>query len=135
MASDVFHDRSAGALARLGSPKTVLLETRRRDGTWVPTPVSLVIDAGRAYFRTYDASGKYKRLRNFPQVRLARCTFRGRPLGPAVDARAVRLGSAGAEHARSLLAARFPVLHGKIVPWVHRRKGWSTVHYELIFGS
>ena len=96
MAIDVFHDRSAGALARLGSPKTVLLETRRRDGTWVPTPVSLVIDAGRAYFRTYDASGKYKRLRNFPQVRLARTEIpatrvpslqimkqRSRPLAPS----------------------------------------------------
>jgi hypothetical protein len=49
-----------GALAALGKTRAVLLETRKRDGTWVKTAVSVVIDGGHAYFRTYDASGKYK---------------------------------------------------------------------------
>lgn len=61
---------AAGGLARLGNPKTVILETRKRDGTWVATPLSLVLDGDHAYFRTYDASGKYKRLRNYPEIRL-----------------------------------------------------------------
>jgi uncharacterized protein len=110
---------------------TVLLETRRRDGTFVATPVSLVVDGGRAYFRTYDAAGKAKRLRNFPEVRVAPSTLRGRPTGPAVDARARLLQGAEAEHARRVLARRFPVLHGVLVPWAHRLKGWTTLHYEL----
>lgn len=124
---------SSGTLGRLGNPKTVLLQTRKRDGTWVATPVSIVTEGDRAYFRTYDASGKYKRLRNFPEVRLAPSTMRGKPVGPAVEAAARRLDGADAEHARSLLAARFPFMHGKLVPWLHRRKGWATVHYELTF--
>jgi hypothetical protein len=38
--------------------RTILLETRKRDGTWVATPVSVVVDEdGRVYFRTYDAAG------------------------------------------------------------------------------
>ena len=111
---------------------TVVLETRRRDGTWVPSAVSLVADGPHLYFRTYDASGKAKRLRNFPDVRVAPSTLRGRPLGPAVTGRARLLHGEEAEHVRALLARRFPVLHGRLVPWMHRRKGWTTLHYELV---
>ena len=52
--------------------KTIRLETRKRDGTWVATPVSLVVRDGRLFFRTYKQSGKAKRLRNFSAVRVAR---------------------------------------------------------------
>jgi uncharacterized protein len=128
-------DEIARALDQLGTSKTVLLQTRKRDGSWVKTPVNLVIERDHGYFRTYDASGKYKRLRNFPQVQLALSTFLGKPLGPAVQGRTRRLDPGEAEHAASLLAARFPILHGKIVPWMHRRKGWETVHYEVTLGT
>jgi PPOX class probable F420-dependent enzyme len=114
------------------SAPSVLLETRRRDGTWVPTPVSLVTDGGRLYFRTYDASGKAKRLRNFPEVRVAPATMRGRPLGSARPGYARLLRGEEAQHVRELLARRFPLLHGRLVPWMHRRKGWTTLHYELV---
>src|ERR671938_24140 len=111
---------------------TALLESQRRDGTWVPTAVSVVAEGPHLYFRTYDASGKAKRLRNFPSVRVAPATLRGRPLPPAVRGHARLLQGEGAEHARALLARRFPVLHGRLVPWMHRRKGWTTLHYELV---
>jgi PPOX class probable F420-dependent enzyme len=135
MSSHGVHEGPAAALDQLRDVKTVQLQTRKRDGTWVPTPVSLVIEGDRAYFRTYDASGKYRRLRNFPQVRLAASTFRGKPTGPVVEGRVRVLDGAEAEHARELLAARFPLLHGKMVPWMHRRRGWATVHYEVTFGG
>jgi PPOX class probable F420-dependent enzyme len=111
--------------------RTVLLETRRRDGTWVATPVSLVVDDGRAFFRSYDASGKAKRLRADPDVRFAPSTLRGKPTGPARAGRARLLTGDEAEHARRLLAAKYPWLHGRMVPRMHRRKGWTTLHYEL----
>lgn len=134
MGSDAASTPGAPAAA-LGTAKTVLLQTRKRDGGWVPTPVSVVVADERAYFRTWDTSGKCKRLRNFDQVRLAPSTLRGRPTGPAVEGTARRLDGAEAERARSLLVSRFPVMHGRLVPWVHRRKGWATVHYEVTFGS
>jgi uncharacterized protein len=111
--------------------KTVLLETRRRDGRWVGTPVSLVTDGTRAYFRTYDAAGKAKRLRNFPDVRVSPSDLRGRRRGPSTDARARLLEGPEAEQASRLLARRYPVLHGWLVPWTHRLRGWTTLHYEL----
>jgi PPOX class probable F420-dependent enzyme len=119
------------SLARFERQKTILLETRKRDGSWVATPVSLAVDAGRAYFRTYHTAGKHKRLRNFSDVRVAPCTVRGTATGPAVAATARLLGGDEAEHARSVLARRYRVMHGLIVPFMHRRKGWQTVHYEL----
>lgn len=131
MASEGEGDTVAQELARLGHGKAVVLETRKRDGSWVATPVSLVVEGDRGFFRTYDASGKFKRLRNFPDVRLAPSTYRGKAKGPTVEGRARLLSGGEAEHARSLLAARYPWVHGRIVPWMHRRKGWTTEHYEL----
>jgi hypothetical protein len=118
-------------LDTLGRQRTVLLETRKRDGTWVGTPVSIVVADGRAFFRTYDAAGKAKRLRNFPEVRVAPSTLRGRPTGASVAGTARLLDDDEAVRARELLAAKYPWLHGRMVPAVHRRKGWRTLHYEL----
>jgi PPOX class probable F420-dependent enzyme len=119
------------ALDTLGGQKTVLLETRKRDGTWVGTPVSIVVAGGRAFFRTYEASGKAKRLRNFPEVKVAPSTMRGRATGPSVTGRARLLDDDEAIRVRALLAAKYPWLQGRMVPAMHRRKGWRTLHYEL----
>lgn len=118
-------------LETLGRQRAVVLETRKRDGTWVATPVSIVVDGGRAFFRTYDAAGKAKRLRNFPAVRVAPASLRGRPTGPAVAGTARLLDDGEAVRVRALLAAKHPWLHGRLVPALHRRKGWRTLHYEL----
>ena len=50
-----------GALKGAG---TILLTTYKRDGTPVPTPVSIAFDGDRAFFRSYDQAWKTKRLRN-----------------------------------------------------------------------
>jgi len=119
------------AIDTLGRQRAVLLETRKRDGTWVATPVSIVVADGRAFFRTYDASGKAKRLRNFPEVRVAPSTLRGRPTGPSVTGTARLLDDDEAVRVRALLAEKYPWLHCRMVPAMHRRKGWRTLHYEL----
>jgi PPOX class probable F420-dependent enzyme len=112
--------------------RTVRLETRKRDGTWVGTAVNLVVVDGRAFFRTYDASGKAKRLRNFSEVRVAPSTVGGRATGPAVDGLATLVDGADADLARGLLARKHPLLHRWLVPWMHRRKGWTTLHYAVV---
>lgn len=93
--------------------------------------MSLVVEDGRAFFRTYDASGKAKRLRNFTQLRIAPSSLRGKRKGAWRTGTARRLTDAEAEHARTLLAAKYRLLRRHIVPWMHRRKGWTTLHYEL----
>jgi PPOX class probable F420-dependent enzyme len=110
---------------------TILLHTRKRDGSWVPTPVSIAVDADRAYIRTYAKAGKSKRLRNFPEVRFCPSTFRGRPTGAMVHARARLLDGDEARTAARLLARKYPVLHGFVVPLAHRIMRTQTLHYGL----
>jgi PPOX class probable F420-dependent enzyme len=119
------------ALDTLARQKTVLLQTRKRDGTWVGTPISIVSVDGRAYFRTYDASGKAKRLRNFPDVKVAPSTMRGRATGPSVAGTARPVDDDRIGRMQPVFAAKYPWLQGRMVPAMHRRKGWTTLYYEL----
>jgi hypothetical protein len=120
-------------LAELARNRAIMLETRKRDGTWVGTPVNVVMDGGRAFFKSYDASGKAKRLRNFSEVRVAPSTMAGRVRGPLMPGRATLLDgeSAEAKRAEKLLARKHPLLQGRLVPAFHRRKGYRTLYYEL----
>jgi PPOX class probable F420-dependent enzyme len=122
---------TAPPAARFARQRAVALRTRKRDGSWVATPVSIAVVGERAYVRTYDAAGKAKRLRNFPEVELAPSTLRGRVTGPWFTARARLLEGEEARAAARALARKHPVLHGVLVPLVHRAKGWHTLHYEL----
>ena len=110
---------------------TILLQTKKRDGRWVPTPVSIAVDGDRAYIRTYAGAGKSKRLRNFPEVRFCPSTVRGAPTGAMLHARARLLDADEAHAAARLLSRKYPVLHGFFVPLAHRIKRTSTLHYEL----
>ncbi|HTZ43015.1 MAG TPA: PPOX class F420-dependent oxidoreductase [Jatrophihabitans sp.] len=112
--------------------RTVLLTTRRRDGRTVDTPVNLAVDAeGAGYLRTWPAAGKVKRLANFPGVRVAPCTMRGRPTGSDQPAVATRLAGPDAERAERALARRFPLLHGRLVPLLNRLSHRDSVFYRL----
>lgn len=109
----------------------VLLTTYRRDGTPVGTPVSIAVDEDRAFVRTWDTAGKFKRIRNNPEVEVAPSTVLGRPTGPAIRARARVLKGDESARAARYLARKHPVLHGLLVPAVHRLRGNETVHLEL----
>jgi PPOX class probable F420-dependent enzyme len=118
-------------LSSLKDTKTVLLTTYKRDGTPVGTPVSIAFDGDRAFFRSYDQAWKTKRLRNNPNVEVAPATVKGTPTGPALEARATLLDSEQATVAAHALARRHRVLHGVMVPLMHRLRRYRTMHYEL----
>lgn len=109
----------------------VLLKTRRRDGSWVATPVNLAVEGDRAYFGTPAGSGKVKRLRNFEAVELAPCTPRGKATGMAVAAQARRLEGEEAVAARARMVRKYPFVHRFLVPLELRLKRTHEVHYEL----
>jgi uncharacterized protein len=117
--------------APVKNAKTILLTTYKRDGTPVPTPVSIAFGDGRAFFRSFDKAWKTKRLRNNPRVEVAASTLRGRPTGPPVQARATLLDGAQARVAAKALARRHRVLQGILVPVAHRLLRYRTMHYEL----
>ena len=62
------------------------------------------------------------------RLRVSSRTVRCRP---SVAGTARLLDDDEAVRVRALLAGKYPWLHGRLVPAVHRRKGWRTLHYEL----
>ncbi len=110
---------------------TALLTTYRRDGTPVGTPVNIAVDGDRAFFRTYDAAWKLKRIRNNPAVAIAPSTVRGKPTGPTVRARARVLSGHESAYAGRLVARKHPIFQGIVVPLGHRLQRYKTMHIEL----
>lgn len=81
-AEEAIQGEPSGKLEDLRGHKYCLVVTYRRCGEGVPTPVWFGIRDGVVYFRSLLDNGKTKRIRTTPEVRLAPCTSRGRPLGP-----------------------------------------------------
>ena len=122
---------SKSALEPFVDQNTVLLTTYRRDGTGVGTPVHIAVDGDRAFIRTWDTAWKLRRIRNNPEVEVAPSTVGGRPTGPAIRARARVLGGAESKYAAEMLARKYPILHGVLIPRLHRLRGNRTMHIEL----
>ncbi len=96
------------------------------------TPVNVVVSGDVAYFRTWSTSGKAKRLRHTPLVELQACGPRGKPKSsPKVAAVASLLQERPAQEAARALAHQHPLVHGLVVPRLHRLRGWTTQHYRL----
>ena len=115
--------------------KTVRLTTFRKDGTAGTSPVSIAVDADRAYVRTYERAIKAGRIRRNPDVEFGSATMSGKPSGPMLPAQTRLLEGAEYRHAALLLRRKYPLLHGVVVPAVHRlmrSKYGHTVHAELI---
>ena len=68
--------------------KYISLTTFRKNGTAVATPVWFGEQDDQLYVMTRSDSGKYKRIRNNPQVQVAPCTVRGKITGPEFAASA-----------------------------------------------
>ena len=115
----------------LSKRKTMVLKTFKKDGATVATPVSVAVEGDRIFFRTYTKTWKFKRLRRNPLVEVAPSTFRGKPRGATLPARARLLEAESARTARQALARRHPVLQRLLVPTIHRLSGYTTVHYEI----
>ncbi|WP_181776270.1 PPOX class F420-dependent oxidoreductase [Amycolatopsis pittospori] len=118
-------------ITRFTDQKTILLKTFKRDGTAVGTPVNIAVEGDHAFIRTYDAAWKAKRMRNNPRVEIAPSTFRGAPTGDPVRGHVRLLEADEARHAAARLAAKHRLLHGFLVPLLHRMKKYKTLHYEL----
>ena len=65
--------------------------TRKRSGDWVSTPVWFAPDGDSVYLFSAGNAGKVKRLRNFPDARVAPCTVTGTVTGAWIEAEACLL--------------------------------------------
>jgi PPOX class probable F420-dependent enzyme len=95
-------------LSQFEREKVISLETYRRNGEPVRTPVWFLEENGILYVHTDDSTGKVKRIRRNPKVRVAPSHFRGKPKAEYVDARAeVQTNTAAVEKYRSQIYKKY----------------------------
>ena len=75
-------------LVQFANQQFINVETFRKNGQSVQTPVWFVEDGGMLYVRTGDNSWKVKCIRNNPRVRVMPCDMRGGPKGEWVEGQA-----------------------------------------------
>ena len=75
-------------LARFDHENVISIETYRKNGQPVRTPVWFLKEDGILVVHTDDNTGKIKRIRRNPKVRVAPSKFRGEPKADYIDATA-----------------------------------------------
>jgi PPOX class probable F420-dependent enzyme len=94
-------------ISQFTGQKYLNLETYRKNGAAVLTPVWFAQDAGVLYIYSLANAGKVKRIRNNPRVRVMPCDVRGKPKGEWVEGAARILDAAGSERAHRLLDKKY----------------------------
>ena len=73
----------------------------------MPSPLWFGVADGKLYFNTSATGYKVKRIRNNPEVRVAPCTTRGKPLGPPFVGRARLVPESEAPTAERAVASNY----------------------------
>jgi uncharacterized protein len=98
---------SEDKLAQFADQNYINLQTFRKNGTPVATPVWFARGDGELYVYTLADSGKMKRIRNERRVRIAVCDARGKLKGEWVDAEARLLDPAESAKGNRLLTEKY----------------------------
>ncbi len=96
-----------GGASQFVGQKYLTIETYRKNGEAVRTPVWFIEQDGTLLVRTDSDTGKAKRIRRNPRVRIAPCTMRGEPKGAWISAEAKFAGKEEAEKAYQLLKEKY----------------------------
>jgi len=112
------------------------LETFKRTGQGVRTPVWFVADGAALYVRTGAESWKVKRVRGNPRVRVVPSDAQGRPLGEWVEAEARLVDGAEADRASRLAGRKYGAMK-LAFDLLHRLRGerWATIRVDLTSGE
>lgn len=117
----------------------IVLETYRKNGTPVVTPVGFIQEGNILYARTTLDSGKVKRIRRNNRVRIAPGSRGGQPLGAWVEAAAALLPEAESPEIRAKILAKYRFTWllittvDSIRNFIRRRPqpGWVHLRIEL----
>jgi uncharacterized protein len=105
------------------------LETFRKDGQGLKTPVWFVQDGEKFYVRTVVNAGKVKRIRNNGRVNVMPCGQAGEPLGTWVAAQAREMTDATtAGLVRKLLVEKY----GEMVSMFEARTKAEGLEYTVL---
>jgi uncharacterized protein len=91
----------------LSKHQYINLETYRKNGKAVTTPVWFTIDDNKIFVVTGNKTGKVKRLKSNPKVRVVPSGLRGQPKGEWLTGNAVFADSVQLQHALSLRIKKY----------------------------
>jgi len=97
-------------LAEFANKKYLNLETFRKRGVGVATPVWFAEAGGELFIYSLANAGKVKRIRNNPRVRIVPCDMRGKPEGEWIEAQARIIVGPEADKANALLTQKYGLL-------------------------
>ncbi len=96
-------------LSQFTGKKHISIETYRKTGDPVRTPVWFVEENGELFVRTDSDTGKIKRIRNNPKVRVATSNMRGTFKGSWVEGEARIIDPESSKHVFSLLRKKYGI--------------------------
>ncbi|MBQ0760650.1 PPOX class F420-dependent oxidoreductase [Zhongshania sp.] len=94
-------------MSSLHQASYILFSTKKRDGSFVATPVWCAGDAKTLYIFSAGQAGKVKRIRNFSECKIAPCTVTGKPLGDNVGGNAYLIDQAESQLAHRQLVKKY----------------------------
>ena len=109
--------------------KYINLETYKKDGTPIRTPVWFVIDKNLIYIITRESTGKVKRLRNNQNVRIVPCSFKGEPKNEWVKGAAEKITGDEADKVIKLRKKKYGMF-ARLIGIFTSQKG-NTVVYSI----
>jgi PPOX class probable F420-dependent enzyme len=125
---------SRDELTQFLDQKYISLETYKKNGQVVQTPVWFVLDEGVIYVRTDKNSGKVKRVRNNPNVRTTPSNIRGRPKGEWIDGKIQIANENESKHAKQLFNQKYG-LSGKMLGIMYKLRKIEFVVLSIHFSS
>lgn len=117
---------SSGTITPFLDTKYLNLETYRKNGQAVRTPVWFVIDNETIYVTTPSTTGKVKRLNHSKNVRIVPSNIKGKPTGDWVDATAYFANESESSQAIKLRKKKYGLL-AKLIGISVYRKGTPIV--------
>ena len=105
------------------------LETYKKDGTGVKTPVWFVTDQDIIYIITREKTGKVKRIKNNSKVRICPCSFSGTPKGEWVSGTATKVQGEEQTKAISLRKKKYGI-KAKLAGFLTKGKG-NLIAYAI----
>jgi PPOX class probable F420-dependent enzyme len=105
----IFVHVSSDRLDVFAGHKYINLETYKKNGAAVKTPVWFVVDDGQIFVTTRPDTGKVKRLKNNQSVKIMPCGMRGEPKGEWADGTARFANESESENATRLRHKKYGI--------------------------
>jgi hypothetical protein len=118
-------------LAQFDGQKYLNLETYRKSGKAEATPVWFLQEGNTFLIRTVRDSGKVKRARNNPKVRIMPCGPRGEPKGEWIDATASIVSATESERVNVLLTKKYGLIKRLFDLFTGNRRQYDTIRVDV----